>query len=93
MNFIEQKINDINFDYKITNIILNSITTKRIDYSLIKGFDTHSTFEGTNIINSIVPIWVINLALGEARRVTIPASIVIACLRKILNYEKNNREV
>lgn len=88
MNFIEQKINDINFDYKITNIILNSITTKRIDYSLIKEFDTHSTFEGTNIINSIVPIWVINLALGEARRVTIPASIVIACLRKILNYEK-----
>jgi putative uncharacterized protein FNV1995 len=93
MNFIEQKINDINFDYKITNIILNSITTKRIDYSLIKEFDTHSTFEGTNIINSIVPIWVINLGLGEARRVTIPASIVIACLRKLLNYEKNNREV
>lgn len=93
MNFIEQKINDINFDYKITNIILNSITTKRIDYSLIKEFDTHSTFEGTNIINSIVPIWVINLGLGEARRVTISASIVIACLRKLLNYEKNNREV
>ena len=109
MNFIEQKINDINFEYKITNIILNSITTKRIDYTLVKDSLFNSEILKTNVATSvggvlataavtatnIIPSLVAtaNIALGEARRVTIPASIVIACLRKILNYEKNNREV
>ena len=108
-NFIEQKINDINFDYKITNIILNSITTTRIDYTLVKDLFNGEILK-TNVITSgvgvlatatgmLTPTFIkplvatVSMTLGEARRVTIPASIVIACLRKILNYEKNNREV
>lgn len=110
MNFIEQKINDINFDYKITNIILNSITTTRIDYTLVKDSLFNGEILKTNVITSgdgvlatatsmLTPTFIkplvatVNMTLGEARRVTIPASIVIACLRKISNYEKNNREV
>lgn len=110
MNFIKQKINDIDFDYKITNIILNSIATTRIDYTLVKDNLFNGEISKTNVAmfgsgvlgatiatvtTSIISplVATANITLGEARRVTIPASIVIACLRKILNYEKNNREV
>lgn len=111
MKFIEQKINDINFDYKITNIILNSITTTRIDYTLVKdslfngeilkdnvavsGVGVLATAASTMLNSTFIGplVATVSITLGEARRVTIPASIVIACLRKILNYEKNNREV
>ena len=105
IDFIDKKNNDIDFDYKITNIILNSITTTRIDYALVKNslFDgeiskTNVVASGvlaftTTLIEPIAPLLATaNITLGEARRVTIPASIIIACLRKILNYEKN-REV
>lgn len=100
MNFIEQKNNDIDFDYKITNIILNSITTTRIDYTLVKDNLFNGEISKTNVAifgsgvlgatTSIISplVATANITLGEARRVTIPASIVIACLRKILNYEK-----
>ena len=114
MNFIEQKINNIDFDYKITNIILNSITTTRIDYALVKDTLFYGEISKTNIAVSgrgvlaaatavattatgiFIPsslVATVNITLGEARRVTIPASIVIACLRKILNYEKSNEKV
>lgn len=105
IDFIDKKINDIDFDYKITNIILNSITTRRIDYALVKNllFDsknskTNAATSGVEILATFTSTLVepllatVNRTLGEARRVTIPASIIIACLRKILNYEKN-REV
>ena len=94
MNFIEEKINDINFDYKITNIILNSITTTRIDYTLVKDNLFNGEISKTTVATSIISplVATVGITLGEARRVTIPASIVIACLRKNLNYEKNNRE-
>ena len=95
------KINDIDFDYKITNIILNSITTRRIDYALVKNLLFDSKNSKTNVATSGVEILAtftstlvepllatVNRTLGEARRVTIPASIIIACLRKISNYEK-----
>ena len=98
IDFIDKKNNDIDFDYKITNIILNSIVTTRIDYTLVKdnlfnGEISKTTVAtvATSIISPLVAT--ANITLGEARRVTLPASIVIACLRKILNYEKNNREV
>ena len=94
---------NIDFDYKITNIILNSITTRRIDYALVKNLLFDSKNSKTNVATSGVEILAtftstlvepllatVNRTLGEARRVTIPASIIIACLRKILNYEKNN---
>ena len=110
MNFIKQKINDIDFDYKITNIILNSIATTRIDYTLVKDnlfngeiSKTNVAMFGSGILGATIAtvttsiisplVATANITLGEARRVTIPASIIIACLRKILNYEKNNREV
>ena len=110
IDFIDKKINDIDFDYKITNIILNSITTTRIDYALVKDNLFNGEISKTNVAmfgsgvlattittvtSSIISplVATANITLGEARRVTIPASIIIACLRKILNYEKNNREV
>ena len=92
---------NIDFDYKITNIILNSITTTRIDYALVKNLLFDSKNSKTNVATSGVEILAtftstlvepllatVNRTLGEARRVTIPASIIIACLRKISNYEK-----
>lgn len=90
-DFINKKNNDKDFDYKITNIILEYVTTKRIDYNLVKNFNTSTALEITNIVSGGI-LSVFNLALGEAKRVTIPASIVIACLRNILNYEKKNEK-
>ena len=66
-----------------------------MDYSLVKkmfSFINENTLLGIKAITtSIIPGTIfntLNLPLMEAKRVTIPASIVIACLRKILNYKK-----
>lgn len=110
IDFIDKKNNDIDFEYKITNIILNSIATTRIDYTLVKDnlfngeiSKTNVAMFGSGVLGATVAtvttsiisplVATANITLGEARRVTIPASIVIACLRKILNYEKNNKKV
>lgn len=94
-DFINKENNDKDFDYKITNIILEYITTRRMDYSLVKkmfSFINENTLLGIKAITtSIIPGTIfntLNLPLMEAKRVTIPASVVIACLRKILNYKK-----
>ncbi|PGH20950.1 hypothetical protein RN96_07685 [Fusobacterium polymorphum] len=103
MNFINKENYKIDFNFKIINIILEQVTTKRVDYALLKNI---SSFKGTGAkiglgigiavkaglrsVPLLGPITTLNLALTEAKRVTIPASIVVACLRKILNYEKSN---
>lgn len=98
-NYIQENINDIDFDYKITKIILEYITTKRIDYSLAGAMSVNSITKtkvaSTGVllatrtfIAPVAALTTLNLPLTEAKRVTIPASIVIACLRKILKYEK-----
>ena len=106
IDFIDKKNNDIDFEYKITNIILNSIATTRIDYTLVKNnlfSKTNVAMFGSGVLGATVAtvttsiisplVATADITLGEARRVTIPASIVIACLRKILNYEKSNEKV
>ena len=60
MNFIEQKINDIDFDYKITNIILNSITTTRIDYALVKNSLFDGEISKTNVVASGVLAFILH---------------------------------
>ena len=106
MNFINKENYKIDFNFKIINIILEQVTTKRVDYALLKNI---SSFKGAGAkiglgigiavkaglrsIPLLGPITTLNLALTEAKRVTIPASIVVACLRKILNYEKNKEKV
>lgn len=68
--------NNLFFEYQLVNIILEYIVKNRIDYILLRKMTISST---DNIF-------------GEAKRVTVPASIIIACLRKILNYEKRNKK-
>ena len=103
MNFINKENYKTDFNFKIINIILEQVTTKRVDYALLKNI---SSFKGAGAkiglgigiavkmglrsIPLLGSITTLNLALTEAKRVTIPASIVVACLRKILNYEKSN---
>lgn len=105
MNFINKENYKTDFNFKIINIILEQVTTKRVDYALLKNI---SSFKGAGAkiglgigitvkaglrsIPLLGSITTLNLALTEAKRVTIPASIVIACLRKILNYEKLNKK-
>lgn len=105
MNFIDKENYKTDFNSKIINIILEQVTTKRIDYALLKNISSIKGASakigvgvglairaGVRAVPLLGTITTLNLALTEAKRVTIPASIVIACLRKILNYEKLNKK-
>ncbi|WP_298973266.1 DUF3944 domain-containing protein [uncultured Fusobacterium sp.] len=77
--------NNLFFEYQLSNTILEYIVKNRIDYILLRKIST----------TLAIPLASVNITdnvLGEAKRVTIPASIIIACLRRISNYEKRYKK-
>lgn len=76
--------NNLFFEYQFSKTILEYIVKNRIDYILLRKINTLAIpLASVNITDNV---------LGEAKRVTVPASIIIACLRKISNYEKRNKK-